>query len=311
MQRVSRKFNFFSGIGSYHDSISWLYESSNFNIANKKPILAFWLHTHVRGSLCGFSSVDVHTQYAYRLIAPQVLGGVIQLEHDGSCQNYDFFELTSAGNKAVGKCGKTMNLSSIQHESCASEDFYASVQHRIVISDDILVNVHDFRSEEPDQTFVWSYCKNCKKEFKNILLHLSKSNQCKKTYGKEFEKMKEFKANEKKKYIKDYSKKNAENIRKRKLEYMNLNREKVNAKKRKCDSEHREERLEKHRTYNEENREQIISKQRLFNKENHEKNTEKQKIYDEIHRKVYNENNDLELFCLSCFVNFYQFVTST
>ena len=240
------------GIGDHHDSISWLHQSEEFSTKGKTLVL--WIHTHVRGSLCGFSSVDVHTQYAYRLMSSNILGLVIELNNSGECGEFDFFELTNDGNGIVRNCGRTKNISSIQHESCARKELYKSAKDRITISDNISTKVQDFRFEEINLSLKeehdWTHCKNCKKDFKNILLHLSRMQKCRRTYGKEYDKMKEVKAEEKKKYGKDYYHKNVDSIKKRKLNFANSNRESINAKKRKCDNDHREQRIVKHKIYN-------------------------------------------------------------
>ena len=203
----------FSGIGSHYDSISWLKELEDLGDLTKDTKLAFWIHTHVRGSLCGFSSVDVHTQYAYNLLSPKVLGLVIQLNENGECENYDFYELTSTGSKIVKECGKTLNLSSIQHESCSGQDLFKSAKQKIEFSEKISINVQDYRIST-EEKFAFDFCKSCQKEFKNVLLHLSRIEKCRKIYGTTYEKMKQFKSDEKKRYIKDYYQKNIATIKK-------------------------------------------------------------------------------------------------
>ncbi len=67
-------------------------------------VLAAWIHTHVRGVKCGFSSVDVHTQYAYSHDAmyPNIMGHVVELCQDGSIIE-DFFTLTAEGKAQVSR----------------------------------------------------------------------------------------------------------------------------------------------------------------------------------------------------------------
>ena len=267
-------------------------ESFNLNNRDENTTLALWIHTHVRGSSCGFSSVDVHTQYAYRLISPTILGLVVELEENGQCGDYDFFELTSYGNESVRACGTTFNLSSVQHESCAGKDLFKSAMHRITFSDGISTNLKDFRQKTlklpVKEEFDFESCKGCQKSFKNILLHLSRMDDCRKTYGKEYEKMKQFKCEEKKKHKKEYYHKNIETIRKRKMKLANANKETINAKKRKCDKDHKNLRLEKHRIYNKENRDLINEKQKEYDDANRAKVNEKQRVYDEKNKQEIN-----------------------
>ena len=298
--------NIFLGIGPHQDSISWLHDYVNFPGVNDNPILALWIHSHVRGTLCGFSSVDVHTQFAYRLISPNILGLVVQLDNSGQCEDFDFLQLSSAGYETVKQCGKYKNISSVQHDSCAAKDLFESAKHRISFNKTLSVKVQDYRSEKSrmsvDDQFDWNSCKNCQKDFKNILLHLSKVENCRKVYGTDYEKMQKSKSDKKKQYVKDYYRKNIDAIRKRKLDHSNAYREEINAKKRKCDKDHHEKRLEKHKIYNRENRTSIQKKQKLYNDANHFKISEKQTDYNQKHRKeikkkqnVYNEKHREEI----------------
>ena len=250
----------------------------------------FWIHSHVRGCPCGLSSIDVHTQYAYQLEYPQILSLVVELNEDGKTKDFDFFELTENGQSIVKHCSKNRNCSSIQHESCGTRDIYSSCSNRVMYSDSLKIKVHDF-SEIPSQQLSekqinWNNCKSCQKEFKNILLHLSKNDICKKTYGSEFHLMKELKAKEKQLYAKNYQKKNSEKIRKRKQDFFQSNKEAIDAKRRKIDDEAKKEKIMKHKIYNDKNREDINRKQKQYNANNQDKIAQKQRMYNKEHRKV-------------------------
>ena len=42
-------------------------------------IFAAWIHSHVSGNKCFFSSIDLHTQFAFEQCSPDVLGCVVEL----------------------------------------------------------------------------------------------------------------------------------------------------------------------------------------------------------------------------------------
>ena len=48
-------------------------------------VLVSWIHSHVGGTLCGFSSVDMHTQYRWEQAFPAVLGTVLQINGNNYC----------------------------------------------------------------------------------------------------------------------------------------------------------------------------------------------------------------------------------
>ena len=149
--------------------MTWLYQASFLTQRKSKPQLLLWIHSHVRGTKCCFSSIDMHTQFGYRTISQNVLGLVIELNTDGRCTNHDFYELSSEGHEQVKKCGKHFNLASILHESCSDEIFYKSANQRIEQREDLVIMTHDFREKH---NIDWKNCKKCNKEFKNLLLHL-------------------------------------------------------------------------------------------------------------------------------------------
>ena len=63
----------------------------------KDPVLVSWIHSHVRGVPCCFSSIDMHTQYAYERVHPGIFGTVFQINEQNGCVKYDFYKLTKKG----------------------------------------------------------------------------------------------------------------------------------------------------------------------------------------------------------------------
>ena len=85
-----------------------------------------WIHSHVKGAPCGFSTIHVHTQYEHMLNYPNIVGIVVEIARSGVVKA-DAFSLTEIGFEAVAHCSRTSNLSSVQHGSCSSFDFFKSV----------------------------------------------------------------------------------------------------------------------------------------------------------------------------------------
>ena len=267
--------------------MSWLQDSEYFS---EDKTVCLWIHTHVRGTLCGFSSVDVHTQFAYSMINSNVLGLVLQLDQGGFCQKYDFYDLTEHGQNVVSHCGRTKNTSSIQHESCSGPELFQSASQKVSLDDEISIIVHDFRVEDltiSNESLNWNKCKNCTKEFKNILLHLSKSSSCKASYGKQFEEMKKAKETKKKEYSKAYYAANIERIKKRKREHEHMNKETIQAKRRKYNHENKDARNLKHKIYCEKNRMKINETQKIYDEDHHDENIAYQREYNKTNRKAY------------------------
>ena len=75
-------------------------------------------------------------------------------------------------------------------------------------------------------------CKICSNSFAVILTHLNKSEECKKRYGKEYERLKAAKMEEKKKYLANYKLRNEESIRQSNSQYHSKNKENLREKAR-------------------------------------------------------------------------------
>ena len=77
----------------------------NEKIESKLTIVA-WVHSHNGRNVneCRFSDNDIHTQYAWSNIYPEIIGLVIHIGDDKSVMSYDFHALTSQGYKNVKEC---------------------------------------------------------------------------------------------------------------------------------------------------------------------------------------------------------------
>ena len=182
----------------------------------------------MRGAECCFSSIDCHTQHSYSKIHKGVLGLVIEIGHDGQKGVHEFYEMSYYGKQIVDICSREKDCNSNeQHESCSGRDLYDSANQRVIFQDDLSLNVTNFMritdnsansskvlhpNLENDTTFDQSFetvdisadpidkvvvddepilqCRACKKRPKHLLIHISRSKECKEFYGEEFEIMK-------------------------------------------------------------------------------------------------------------------------
>ena len=96
------------GIGD-ENSIEWAFRTLK-DKGSKKPLLLAWIHSHVRGAECCFSSIDCHTQHSYSKIHKGVLGLVIEIGHDGQKGVHEFYEMSYYGKQIVEICSHQMAL---------------------------------------------------------------------------------------------------------------------------------------------------------------------------------------------------------
>ena len=100
----------------------------------KKPCLISWIHSHVRGMECSFSSIDNHTQHTYAKMYKGVLGLVIEIKTNGKKGIYDFFEMSSNGRKAIEDCSRKKNcITNVQNEK-KSQNFVKKMKKFILNS---------------------------------------------------------------------------------------------------------------------------------------------------------------------------------
>ena len=123
------------------DTCAWI--SLNSPMSKKygsKISIAAWIHSHVQGVECCFSSVDVHTQFTLSKTFNDILGLVFELDKDGDPKKHDFYGLTRRGFTKVNECRKPgLNF----HDECTEKSYYTSQKHLIDPIDGPL-EVHDF-----------------------------------------------------------------------------------------------------------------------------------------------------------------------
>ncbi len=227
------------------DTLTWLTSFSEpFKKYGDNFSVIAWVHSHVRGSPCGFSSIDVHTQYSLQRIFDNILGLVYEIKANGS-YIAEWFNLTSEGEKQVRICSQTKNISSIQHSQCSDQSFFKSETEKVTTENYILETID---GREFTQTFVRDhssttnseiqkfFCLICSKRWeslKSLYLHIIRSKKCKEKYDKnEFENIKITREKEKKAKLQKSDK-----------QYIEANREHVAKKLKQYHKEHRDVRI--------------------------------------------------------------------
>ena len=107
-----------------------------------------WIHTHVQGAICGFSSIDVHTQFGYIQFYPDIAGIVVELKRDGGVYA-DSFTLSESGKRYIGYCSRVRNASSRMHGECSERSFFESMRSRVHYMDEMELEVIDARLSLP------------------------------------------------------------------------------------------------------------------------------------------------------------------
>ena len=100
------------------DSQTWMFTRSETAQSGKAVKLISWIHSHVRGASCQFSSIDVHSQFSMSRLYDGITGIVIKISSNGTCDTFDAFTLTSVGQKKIQQCKED---SRHQHASCSSK----------------------------------------------------------------------------------------------------------------------------------------------------------------------------------------------
>ena len=103
--------------------------ANNLNCGRKFTIVS-WIHSHVQGMKCCFSSIDIHTQYALQQIYPNCFGIVVEIKRDSLAGQYDAYKVTDDGATHVWLCNdrhKRRSMARVQHESCGSQALYKSI----------------------------------------------------------------------------------------------------------------------------------------------------------------------------------------
>ena len=99
--------------------------------SNEKQVRVIsWIHSHVKGMDCSFSSIDIHTQCSLQDYYPGSFGTVVEIKKDSSIGKFDAFVVTELGGATVWDCNernRAKSLARVQHQKCSSSAFYKSI----------------------------------------------------------------------------------------------------------------------------------------------------------------------------------------
>ena len=119
-----------TGINGQPTSI-WISENSSCFKTCQDATYVTWIHSHINGTPCGFSSTDIHNQFSYEQLIPKIIGCVVELGPRKSLKT-DFFKLTKDGSDKVKHCQNDQDF----HESCsgfAHPNLYKSVLQHVEV----------------------------------------------------------------------------------------------------------------------------------------------------------------------------------
>ena len=165
------------------DTWEWISNNSGAKKKLENMIPVSWIHTHVGGVPCGFSSVDMHSQYMLEQLG--MFGTVFEINKKNICDKFDFYTLTEEGTNVVGACSKDVH---VQHQSCYSLDFFCSIMPQVSIVDSLPLQISNFSNITPIEGFSETnpeMCKCCLRTVpqKSLMRHFGQRKACKLVYG--------------------------------------------------------------------------------------------------------------------------------
>jgi hypothetical protein len=269
------------------DTSQWMLQQSRTAIANPETtVIVSWIHSHVRGTKCGFSSIDVHTQYGYSLSFPNLLGLVVEIQDDGTPIS-EAFTLTAQGNAIVKTCSRANNLSSLQHEGCSLRSMYQSVTSVVFYTTDEIEVIDGRKSAPFEENSPMAVdllqgdvkCESCGKILQkpSLLRHIGRAVRCKTFYGPRFVELKKLRAKEN---SKKYRTENAEKVADDNSRYNRTNKDTIKVKQADYDQKNKAKVVEKQAIYDKQNQQKVVKKQSRYNLKNSEKIAKRQAEYD-------------------------------
>ena len=125
------------------------------------------------------------------------------------------------------------------------------------------------------------FCKFCQREFKSVLKHLARSEDCKQKYTKEdYENLKTQSSSRREKYRKEYYSNKSTELKEKQANYDKQNRVLKRKRQAVYNHEHSDEIRKKQRKYNNENKNEIAAKQSVYDRQHTEQICQKQARYD-------------------------------
>lgn len=212
--------------------------------------LISWIHTHVRGTVVGFSSIDLHNHHGLDChVSPGIIGTVYELTANRYMYRFEPYVLTKVGNVRVAECTRTLGVTNHQHSECFDTRFYKSIKDQLILTDDN-ITVVDGRKSRPleaqpsarffspsEEVVETNQCRACKRKFdseSDLCYHAGRAKKCKPSYESEIGDFRAFlKSEGQKKWKKTFNQNHPGRIAQQKKKYKDSHKEdisKANAK---------------------------------------------------------------------------------
>ena len=212
--------------------------------------LISWIHTHVRGTVVGFSSIDLHNHHGLdNHVSPGIFGTVYEITANRYMYHFEPYVLTEEGNVRADECLRTLGLTNQQHHECFDSRFYKSIKNQLYFNDDQII-VIDGRKSQPleaqpsaffevpsEETVKSNHCRACKRSFPDtsaLLYHVGRAKKCKPDYASEIH---DFRSFLKKKRDKVFAKKHPQIVKDRQKKWESANKKDISKKKAKAYAE--------------------------------------------------------------------------
>ena len=178
------------------------------NEPDREYKLISWMHTHVRGTVAGFSAIDLHTQHGLaHHVSPGIFGTVYELTENRYMYRKEPYVLTDEGQARVGECEHTLGVANQQHSECFHTKFYKSIKDQLSLTDNDITVIDGRKSKplnaQPSSEFTdpttevvgSNQCRACKQKFDDVsalLMHVGRKKLCKPTYESEIGDFRDF-----------------------------------------------------------------------------------------------------------------------
>ena len=163
--------------------------------------LISWIHTHVRGTPVGFSSIDLHNHHGlHNHVSGGIFGTVYEISENRYMYKMEPYVLTEQGNDRVKECLQTLGLTNHQHSECFDTRFYKSIKAQLIVNDEKITVIDGRKSQpleaQPSGCFFApsveivesNQCRTCKRKFDDesaLCYHVGRTKKCKPTYESE------------------------------------------------------------------------------------------------------------------------------
>lgn len=130
------------GIEDTPSSLQWIMEHSPcYHLQGNKSTILAWVHSHVNGSKCFLSSIDMHTQFVLENNFPHILAIVVEIGPKDKVRN-EYYQITEKGKQRIASCNNEKKQSpNIFHKSCSYPRFFRSLKSQVTFINDAFFTI--------------------------------------------------------------------------------------------------------------------------------------------------------------------------